>query len=80
MFSIVATETSVLTFISIPGLAYRTNNWYFLLLALGYIIGRILVSYILLPNYFKKGVSSIYEIIGNKYFPHKLNFMTFTQH
>ena len=28
MFSIVATETSVLTFISVPGLAYR-DNWFF---------------------------------------------------
>ena len=43
MFSIVATETSVLTFISIPGIAYR-GNWLFLQLAIGYILGRILVS------------------------------------
>ena len=41
MFSIVATETSVLTFISVPGIAYR-GDWAFLQLALGYIIGRIL--------------------------------------
>ena len=39
MFSIVATETSVLTFISVPGLAYR-EDWFFLQLALGYILGR----------------------------------------
>ena len=63
MFSIVATETSVLTFISIPGVAYR-GNWVFLQLAIGYIIGRFLVSYILLPIYFQKGVLSIYEILG----------------
>ena len=43
MFSIVATETSVLTFVSVPGLAYR-GDWTFLQLALGYIFGRILVS------------------------------------
>ena len=48
MFSIVATETSVLTFISVPGIAYR-GNWYFLQLSLGYIVGRILVSKFLLP-------------------------------
>ena len=50
MFSIVATETSVLTFISIPGLAYR-GDWMFLQLAMGYILGRILVSVFLLPIY-----------------------------
>ncbi|MDC0234979.1 sodium:solute symporter [Candidatus Marinimicrobia bacterium] len=66
MLSIVATETSVLTFISIPGLAYR-GDWFFLQLAIGYILGRILVSLILLPQYFKSGVTSIYEVIGHKF-------------
>ena len=68
MLSIVATETSVLTFISIPGLAYR-GDWFFLQLAIGYILGRILVSLILLPQYFDSGVTSIYEIIGQKFGP-----------
>ena len=66
MFSIVATETSVLTFISIPGLAYK-SNWLFLQLALGYIFGRILVSAVLLPAYFSDGVVSIYETLGRKF-------------
>ena len=48
MLSIVASETSVLTFVSVPGLAYR-GDWTFLQLAMGYIIGRILVSFVLLP-------------------------------
>ncbi|MBT3229889.1 MAG: sodium:solute symporter [Candidatus Marinimicrobia bacterium] len=66
MLSIVATETSVLTFISIPGLAYR-DNWFFLQLALGYILGRILVSMFLLPAYFKGGITSIYEVLGERF-------------
>lgn len=66
MLSIVATETSVLTFVSVPGLAYR-GDWTFLQLSLGYIIGRILVSAILLPVYFKHGVTSIYEVIGMRF-------------
>ena len=61
MFSIVATETSVLTFISVPGIAYR-GNWYFLQLSLGYIVGRILVSKFLLPLYFSSNITSIYDI------------------
>ena len=68
MFSIVATETSVLTFISVPGIAYQ-GNWYFLQLSLGYIAGRVLVSKFLLPLYFSNNVTSIYEIIGQKYSP-----------
>jgi SSS family solute:Na+ symporter len=66
MFSIVATETSVLTFISVPGLAYR-DDWFFLQLALGYILGRILVSILLLPRYFESGISSIYEVVGERF-------------
>ncbi len=68
MLSIVASETSVLTFVSVPGLAYR-GDWSFLQLAMGYIIGRIIVSFVLLPMYFKHGVSSIYEIIGIRFGP-----------
>jgi len=68
MFSIVATETSVLTFISIPGLAYR-GNWCFLQLALGYIVGRIAVSFVLLPRYMTGNVTSIYEVLGQRFGP-----------
>ena len=69
MLSIVATETSVLTFVSVPGIAFR-GDWTFLQLALGYIVGRMLVSAILLPVYFRLGVSSIYEVIGNRFGTH----------
>ena len=66
LFSIVATETSVLTFISVPGISYR-GDWSFLQLGIGYILGRILVSIFLLPLYFQNGVNSIYEVIGEKF-------------
>jgi len=66
MFSLVATETSVLTFISVPGLAYR-GNWFFLQLAFGYIIGRVAVSLLLLPLYYAKGITSIYQYIGQRF-------------
>jgi len=49
-FSIVAAETSSLTFISIPGLAYVTNLS-FLQLTIGYLIARILVAFYFLPAY-----------------------------
>ena len=49
-FSIVAAETSTLTFISIPGLAYLTNL-NFLQVTFGYLIGRIIVASVLLPAY-----------------------------
>lgn len=68
LFSIVATETSVLTFVSVPGMAYR-GDWTFLQLAMGYILGRILVATFLLPKFYNSGVTSIYEVIGERYSP-----------
>ena len=51
-FSIVAAETSTLTFISIPGLAYMANL-NFLQVTFGYLLGRIVVATIFLPAYYK---------------------------
>ena len=65
-FSVVATETSTLTFISIPGLAYLTNL-NFLQLTIGYILGRILISFIFLPAYYRGDLSTAYEFLGNRY-------------
>ena len=66
MLSVVATETSVLTFISVPGMAYR-GNWFFLQLAFGYILGRVAVSLLLLPLYYARGITSIYQYIGQRF-------------
>ena len=52
MFSIVATETSALTVISIPGLGAR-GNLTFLQLPIGYLVGRVGVALWLLPGYFR---------------------------
>lgn len=65
-FSIVAAETSTLTFISIPGLAYLTNL-NFLQLTLGYILGRIFVAYFFLPSYFKGELSTAYAYLENRF-------------
>lgn len=65
-FSIVATETSTLTFISIPGLAYITN-FGFLQLAFGYIIGRIIIAYLFIPKYYKGDFETAYQYLGNRF-------------
>jgi len=66
MFSVVATETSVLTFLSIPGLSYYGNIG-FIQLSIGYIVGRFFVSIFLLPKYFNNSVESTYEILKIKW-------------
>jgi SSS family transporter len=64
--SIVAAETSTLTIISTPGLAYDTNLM-FLQLVLGYAIGRIIISFVLLPHYFRGDLYTAYELIERRF-------------
>ncbi|EKR63823.1 transporter, SSS family [Leptospira weilii str. 2006001853] len=65
-FSIVATETSTLTFLNIPGLSY-SGNLAFLGLGLGFVLGRIIVAELFIPMYYKSGFISVYEWVGIRY-------------
>src|SRR6185369_1593771 len=59
-FTIVATETSTLSFIGVPAQSYA-SNFAFLQLAMGYVIGRVLVSAVLIPAYFRGDLFTSYE-------------------
>lgn len=65
-FSIVASETSTLTFISIPGLAYK-SDMHFLQLTFGYFIGRLLVSVIFIPAYYRGDLETAYDFLGRRF-------------
>ncbi|MGA8152039.1 MAG: sodium:solute symporter [Terriglobales bacterium] len=64
--SIVAAETSTFTIISIPGLAYDTNLT-FLQVVLGYLVGRVIISFTLLPHYFRGDLYTAYELIERRF-------------
>ena len=66
--SIVAAETSTLTIISIPGLAYDTNLT-FLQVVMGYVLGRVIISFVLLPHYFKGDLYTAYQLIEKRFGP-----------
>jgi SSS family transporter len=66
--SIVAAETSTLTIISIPGLAYDTNLT-FLQVVLGYVVGRVIISFVLLPHYFRGDLYTAYQLIDKRFGP-----------
>lgn len=66
LFSIVATETSALTFISIPGLAYL-GDFTFLQVATGYLLGRIVVAYTLLPRYSEGQLVTAYALLEQRF-------------
>jgi SSS family solute:Na+ symporter len=65
-FSVVATETSVLTFISVPATAYTGDLW-MVQLTVGYLLGRITVAAILLPGYFRGELSTAYELLERRF-------------
>jgi SSS family transporter len=66
MLSVVATETSTLTFLSIPGVAY-TGSLVFLQLTLGYLVGRMLVSVVLLPAYYAGSLTTAYALLEDRF-------------
>ena len=66
MISVVASETSALTFISIPGLAY-VGNLGFLQVAIGYLLGRIVVANVLLPRYYQGELVTAYTLLEKRF-------------
>ena len=66
MLSVVATETSTLTFLSVPGVAYA-GSLVFLQLTLGYLTGRILVSVLLLPPYYAGSLTTAYQLLERRF-------------
>src|SRR5829696_9340679 len=81
LFSIVATESSIVSFLSVPGLVTpippnlelgikgnpEAGNWTFLQLPIGYIVGRYLVVFLLLPAYFEGKLFTAYEVLGQRF-------------
>lgn len=66
--SIVATETSTVTFLSVPGLAFaQGGDLRFLQLAFGYVVGRIVVTVLLLPSYFQGQLYTAYEVLHRRF-------------
>lgn len=66
LFSIVATETSTVTFLSIPGFAFeRDMTW--LQIPIGFLIGRYAVAWILMPHYFRGELFTAYEVLARRF-------------
>jgi SSS family transporter len=67
-FSIVATETSTITFISVPGIAFsRGGNFQFLQLVFGYLLGRVVISLLFIPSYFRGQLLTVYQLLDRRF-------------
>ena len=64
--SILATETSALTFIGVPAMAYG-GNLGFMQIVLGYALGRVLLAAVVVPYYFKNEIYSPYALLGQAF-------------
>ena len=66
--SIVATETSTITFISVPGIAFaKGGNFQFLQLVFGYMLGRVVISLLFIPMYFRGELLTVYQLLGERF-------------
>ena len=66
--SIVATETSTITFVSVPGVVFAKNgNFEFLQLVFGYLLGRVVISIVFIPLYFKGQLQTVYQLLGDRF-------------
>jgi SSS family solute:Na+ symporter len=66
--SIVATETSTITFISVPGIAYAAGgNFQFLQLVFGYMVGRVVISLLFIPSYFRGELLTVYQLLDRRF-------------
>jgi SSS family transporter len=76
--SIVSAETSTLTIISIPGVAFA-GDFGFLQIVLGYMLGRIVVATLFLPRYFAGEMLTAYQLIDQRFGPflHKVTAALF---
>src|SRR5438874_2011162 len=79
--SIVATETSTLTLIGVPALAYANyarpeqgGNFTYLQVVLGYIVARIIISLLFIPAYFRGNLLTAYELLKNRFGVSAKNF------
>src|SRR5256885_16271340 len=67
-FSIVATETSTITFISVPGIAFaRGGNFQFLQLVFGYLLGRVVIALLFIPSYFRGELLTVYQLLDRRF-------------
>ncbi|MEN0110983.1 MAG: transporter [Planctomycetota bacterium] len=70
LLSIVATETSTVTFLSLPGQSFREGgSLVFLQVTLGYVVGRLLVVALLLPEFFRGKAFTAYEVLQDRFGP-----------
>ena len=64
--SIIATEVSAVTFVSVPFVVFAGNFQYLQIVLLGTLLARLVVAYVLVPAYYQREIYSPYDYMGNQ--------------
>jgi len=68
--SIVATETSTITFISVPGIAWaKGGDFRFLQVVFGYMVARVIIATVFMPWYFRGELVTVYALLQTRFGP-----------
>jgi len=65
-FGMIGTSLSGVTFVSVPG-GVGSGNFYYFQIVLGYLLGYIVIAFVLLPLYYRMNVTSIYTYLDNRF-------------
>ena len=64
-FGMVGASISGITFVSVPGMVQSSQMTY-LQVCLGFIVGYVVVAFVLLPLYYRLNLTSIYSYLGQR--------------
>ena len=65
-FGMIGTSLSGVTFVSVPG-GVGTGNFYYFQIVLGYLIGYMVIAFVLLPLYYRMNLTSIYTYLEKRF-------------
>jgi Na+/proline symporter len=65
-FGMIGTSLSGVTFVSVPG-GVATNNFFYFQIVLGYLIGYMVIAFVLIPLYYKLNLTSIYTYLEKRF-------------
>lgn len=65
-FGMIGTSLSGVTFVSVPG-GVGTGNFYYYQIVLGYLLGYIVIAFVLIPLYYRMNLTSIYTYLEKRF-------------
>ncbi|MEI8059649.1 MAG: sodium:solute symporter [Ferruginibacter sp.] len=65
-FGMIGTSLSGVTFVSVPG-GVATGNFFYYQIVLGYLIGYLVIAFVLIPLYYKMNLTSIYTYLEKRF-------------